>query len=59
MAYLDGFDSSKLKIIAFDLDGTLLDDEKGLPEENLSAMLAASFACTPYIFTFGLSFLTA
>ena len=29
------------KLIAFDLDGTLLDDEKGLPEENLSAMLAA------------------
>ncbi len=29
------------KLIAFDLDGTLLDDDKRVPEENLSALRAA------------------
>lgn len=30
-----------VKLIAFDLDGTLLDDDKHLPPENLSALRAA------------------
>ena len=30
-----------VKLIAFDLDGTLLDDDKHLPRENLSALQAA------------------
>ena len=30
-----------VKLIAFDLDGTLLDDDKHLPEENLAALRAA------------------
>ena len=30
-----------VKLIAFDLDGTLLDDQKQLPEENLRALRAA------------------
>ena len=30
-----------IKLIAFDLDGTLLDDEKGLPPENCAALQAA------------------
>ena len=30
-----------VKLIAFDLDGTLLDDEKRLPEKNLAALQAA------------------
>lgn len=30
------------KLIAFDLDGTMLDDNKELPEENLEAMRAAA-----------------
>ena len=30
-----------VKLIAFDLDGTLLDDDKHLPPENLSALQAA------------------
>ena len=30
-----------VKLIAFDLDGTLLDDRKQLPEENLNALRAA------------------
>ena len=34
----------KPKIIAFDLDGTLLDDRKGLPERNRRALLAAGEA---------------
>lgn len=32
------------KLIAFDLDGTLLDDRKGLPERNRRALLAAAEA---------------
>lgn len=32
----------KYKIIAFDLDGTLLDDEKNIPPENLDAMKRAA-----------------
>lgn len=31
-----------IKLIAFDLDGTILDDEKRLPEENLSALKEAA-----------------
>lgn len=34
----------QIKLIAFDLDGTLLDDEKRLPPENLKALLAANDA---------------
>ena len=30
-----------VKLIAFDLDGTLLDDDKHLPPENLAALQAA------------------
>ncbi len=33
-----------IKLIAFDLDGTLLDDDKHLPPENLEALLAAHAA---------------
>ncbi|MBR0161393.1 MAG: HAD family phosphatase [Oscillospiraceae bacterium] len=33
-----------VKLIAFDLDGTLLDDEKRLPEKNLAALQAAAEA---------------
>ena len=33
-----------VKLIAFDLDGTLLDDEKGLPPENRAALQAAGDA---------------
>jgi len=33
-----------IKLIAFDLDGTLLDDQKRLPEENLQALKAAAAA---------------
>ena len=33
-----------IKLIAFDLDGTLLDDGKKLPEENLRALTAAAQA---------------
>ena len=31
-----------IKLIAFDLDGTLLDDQKNIPGENISAILAAA-----------------
>lgn len=31
-----------IKLIAYDLDGTLLDDEKRLPEENIAALSAAA-----------------
>lgn len=31
-----------VKLIAFDLDGTLLDDDKNLPEENLAALREAA-----------------
>ncbi len=31
-----------VKLMAFDLDGTLLDNEKNLPEENLAALTAAA-----------------
>ena len=31
-----------VKLIAFDLDGTLLDDDKSVPEENLRALAAAA-----------------
>lgn len=31
-----------IKLIAFDLDGTILDDEKNLPDENLAALSAAA-----------------
>lgn len=31
-----------VKLIAFDLDGTLFDDDKGIPEENLRALEAAA-----------------
>ena len=31
-----------LRLIAFDLDGTLLDDQKNIPGENISAVLAAA-----------------
>lgn len=31
-----------IKLIAYDLDGTLLDDEKRLPEENIAALRAAA-----------------
>ncbi len=31
-----------VKLIAFDLDGTLLDDDKNVPEENLRALAAAA-----------------
>ena len=34
----------KVKLIAFDLDGTLLDDDKHLPAENLAALQAAKEA---------------
>lgn len=34
----------KVKLIAFDLDGTLLDDGKRIPEENLRALRAAGEA---------------
>ena len=30
-----------VKLIAFDLDGTLLDDDKHLPPENLAALRTA------------------
>lgn len=33
-----------IKLIAFDLDGTLLDDKKNLPEENLRALKKAAAA---------------
>ena len=33
-----------MKLIAFDLDGTLLDDDKNLPAENLAALRAAKEA---------------
>ncbi len=33
--------SSRIKIIAFDLDGTLLDNQKRIPEENRKALLEA------------------
>lgn len=33
-----------VKLIAFDLDGTLLDRQKNIPEENLRALLAAARA---------------
>ncbi len=32
----------KIKLIAFDLDGTLLDDDKNLPERNLQALEACA-----------------
>ena len=32
----------EIKLIAFDLDGTLLDDNKNIPAENLSALQAAA-----------------
>ena len=32
----------ELKLIAFDLDGTFLDDQKAIPEENLQAIRAAA-----------------
>lgn len=35
---------SRWKLIAFDLDGTLLDDRKGLPEENRRVLTAAGEA---------------
>ena len=28
----------EIRLIAADMDGTLLDDEKGIPEENLRAL---------------------
>lgn len=31
-----------IKLIAFDLDGTLLDDTKNIPEENITALTAAA-----------------
>ena len=31
----DGLSLAKIKIIAYDLDGTFLDDKKEIPEENL------------------------
>ena len=33
-----------VKIIAFDLDGTLLDDKKHIPQENLRALREAAAA---------------
>lgn len=30
------------RLIAFDLDGTLLDDKKNIPEENLRVLAAAA-----------------
>ena len=33
-----------IRLIAFDLDGTLLDDRKNLPSENLDALQAAAAA---------------
>ena len=30
----------EIRLIAADMDGTLLDDEKGIPEENLRAFRA-------------------
>ena len=35
-----------VKLIAFDLDGTLLDERKNIPEENMQALLAAAEAGT-------------
>ena len=32
----------KIRLVAFDLDGTLLDDEKRLPRENLEALTEAA-----------------
>ena len=32
----------EIKLIAADMDGTLLDDEKGIPEENLRAFRACA-----------------
>ncbi len=31
-----------IRLIAFDLDGTLLDDSKNIPEDNISALCAAA-----------------
>ncbi len=41
MAYLDGFDSSKLKIIAFDLDGTLLNASSKITKRTSDALVKA------------------
>ena len=35
-------EAKELKLIAFDLDGTFLDDQKKIPEENLKAVRAAA-----------------
>ena len=35
-----------VKLIAFDLDGTLLDERKNIPEENMQALSAAAEAGT-------------
>ena len=35
-------EAKELKLIAFDLDGTFLDDQKEIPEENLKAVRAAA-----------------
>lgn len=32
----------EIRLIAADMDGTLLDDEKGIPEENLRAFRACA-----------------
>ena len=32
----------RIRLVAFDLDGTALDDEKNLPEENRLALVACA-----------------
>ena len=44
-----------MKLIAFDLDGTLLDDDKNLPAENLAALRVAKEAGIIWGFSAGSS----